>query len=166
MSCIHVLSLIDRLPTREWRSGEFERVERHLCDCARCRSVFVAARELESQLTRLPAPPARPELSANIASRASALYEERRSRSNDVKPAAPIPADRRAWATMLLGAANGVGAQIYGLVTGAWSFEWISPFFGGSTGRVLELLQLGPSVYFLATGLLLYLAGLFGLRRD
>ena len=163
MTLKHVHTLVEALPLAEHPRHELEAAESHARDCIECRQVLDAARWLDSELGRQPEPAAPEGLAATILARTARLDDETapapRDRSRE--PVATARSDRLSWAAALAGIAIGVGAEIYGVLSGTSHLDLTSSRIGQGATGLIEILDAGPSVIVLAAGLLLYLAGVF-----
>ena len=167
MTSKHVLTMIEALPLSEYTSHELEIAERHARDCIECRQAMADAKLLDAELGRQPEPVPPASMAAVIIARTARLDEEVPSASPDPSQlrVAEARSDRLSWAATLAGVLVGLGAEAYGLLSGASTLDLTSSRIGGVATGLIEMLNAGPSVIVFATGLLLYLAGFLGSVR-
>jgi hypothetical protein len=132
-------------------------VRRHAAACPRCNSALSEAEAMDSMWARLSEPAAPAGLASVISARIARLETEGIAQIH----ATSTRRDPTAWAAAATGAALGVGAQLYLLLSSqspldlaaAWSSRWIAWLVAPE----ISLLALG--------GVLLYLNGFFALAR-
>jgi hypothetical protein len=78
------------------------------------------------------------------------------------KPAARP--DRLAWSAIALGGSIGLGAQVYRLLSNSRALELVSSPLRNWLERLTMTPPVDPALYVVATGLVVYLIGLYALR--
>ena len=168
MTCKQVLALIDAVPIAEWRPAQLEAAERHGRDCSRCHDALADAREMGSALADRPEPALPQDLAATTMARIARLEDEQTVpvRDGSKSAEAAVGGNRRAWVWVLAGHAAGLGALAFLVLTGGSVPDVTSSRISGGMGSLVNTPQSAPVALVLATGLLLYVAGLFAPLRS
>jgi hypothetical protein len=117
---------------------------------------------LETELRRLPEPSRPASLSAAIMARTRHVDDRRAAATSVVQPATVRSRrDHLAWAAVIAGIAIGLGMQVFTYATAGFRVDSTAQWIRVGPTALLDSGHLGPGVLALATGLTLYLVGLF-----
>jgi len=167
MTCTHVLGLIDAGPFADYPPAHLEAAWRHARQCATCGPALEAATALTAGLAALPqlAPP--PDLSAIVMARIGQIVPIDHAPAVAVTPEIQAPAgthDWSAWATVG-GLAAGLAMVLWTLVADEAPMDVTWPRVRWSAAGLIATPSTATAALGLATGLVLYVVGLFSSIR-
>ena len=162
MTCTHVIDLIDAGPFADYPRAHLDSAWEHARQCATCGPALQAAIALTTNLRALPSPAPPPYLAGAVlrriaqidqadSSHAPAMHEPRTAFSTR---------DWSAWPTALGGLAAGL-AIVLSMPPDGVAIDIASPRVGGLTAGLVAMPSTTQGALILATGLVLYVAGLF-----
>jgi len=158
MTCRHVLGLIDAGPFADYPRAHLDAAWQHARQCATCGPALGAAAALTADLSALPQPAPPPDLTAAVLARVAQIAPTT-ARAAAARPA--VTRDWSAWATAVGGVTAGF-AIVWALPPGHWVSINIAPLSVGSmTTGLVTMPPTTTGALVLATGLALYVAGLF-----
>lgn len=173
MTCKYIRACIEALPIDELEPEEYRRVKRHAAECAGCRSVLLAAHDLDSGLRSLPNPGVPSGLAKRIMASAARMDDKpAEAAGSRVRDAARMAGRRTrgkvlVWSSMLGGAVLSFGAFFKLFPPRTIPLDPISVGVGKWDG-LLEAPHSTAAVCILAVGLCFYIAGFFAalLKED
>jgi hypothetical protein len=166
MTCRRMLALMDAVPRSEWTAAEREAAKHHMDECARCRGAKADVTALETGLAGLPEPAVPDGLTTAVMARIARVGDARERAVAEGAQRAETRSVRRAGWWALAGQAAGLAALAFLAVRGGVPPDLTSPRIGLDTSSVVPLPEGTLTWIVLATGFLLYIAGLFApLRR-
>lgn len=164
MNCSEARALIEALPLTEYDAAQRAAIEHHARDCDACQRALASARQLDSQLHELAGPTPPIDLETAIMRRIAQIDATRapapRTATTAISPHSRI--DRRVRMATRSGAALALTTQMYALLSGEATIPLASSLLKGGMQGLIALPPAQPSTLFLAAGVLVYLAGLFG----
>lgn len=173
MTCKYIRALMEAIPIEELEPEEYSRVKRHTAECAGCRSVLLAAHDLDFELRSLPNPGVPSGLAKRIMARAARMDDELAAAAGSRSREAASTAGKRTrgkvlvWSSMLGGAILSFGAFLKLFPPRTIPLGSISVGVGKWEG-LLEAPHSTAAVGILALGLCFYIAGFFAalLKED
>jgi hypothetical protein len=163
MTCQEIYERIATEPLNEWPAADRDAIQLHASQCPRCGPALASAENMALALGQLHQPEPGPDLSAMIMARLAQLSAPD-SRAIAARPVRRSRApEGMSWACTLAGVAIVTAERTNAMISGAWT--WISAVspLGGAEFNLL--LTSRNSVFWLLSGLLLFLMGLLA-RRD
>lgn len=163
MNCNEALALIEALPLAALTPAQRTAIERHTRDCTACLSALASAQRLDQQLRDMPEPATPVDLEAAIMLRVAQIDAARAPvpRTTELIAVAHKQIERRIRLATHGGAALALTAQMYALFTGEAAISFTGSLLRSGMHGLVALPPAQPSTLFLATGVLVYLAGMF-----
>ncbi len=163
MTCPHVLGLIDAGPFADYPRAHVAAAWQHARQCPTCGPALEAASRLTADLQALaqPAPP--PELASVVLARIARIDQDLAAPAA-ARPEARARASIGDWSVQAaaLGGLAAAVAIVMSMPPGGGLPAYIaSPAVGGLTSGLVAMPSSGTYALILATGLMLYVAGLF-----
>lgn len=164
MNCSEARAMIEALPLTEYDPAQRAAIERHTRGCAACQRALASARRLDSQLHELTGPTPSTDLETAIMQRIAQIDATRAMVPHKATTAivSQNRIDRRVRMATGGGAALALTTQMYPLLSGEATVSLAGSLLKGGMQGLIALPPVQPSTLFLAAGVLVYVAGLFG----
>jgi len=168
MTCRHVLGLIDAGPFADYPRAHLDAAWQHARQCPTCGPALEAATALTAGLSALPHPAPARDLTAAVLARIAQVDSTGIPHTAPTRPEATMPSVTRdwpAWATALGGIGAGFAMVLWTPLGGAAPMDIAWLRLPGMPSDPVAMFSTTPAALVLASGLALYVTGLFAQVR-